>query len=213
MGTAHAHRDGAQAELRRRTRGNQQLEMSAHNPKVDDIKVTEARLREGAVAKALLERMTEAAVIRINEMSQDEMSQDEMKQRGQALKDSKATPEGPCPALKIKDTAAEILLLSDAPTRVADPGDGATPAQTLAQPEAPRKGHHEEGGRQSINLPLRIEQVSRQCTSPPAVGENHISSDRHKEARPPGEGEVKDADSAVLPGALSNKKESATGTT
>jgi hypothetical protein len=40
--------------------------MSAHNPKVDDVKVTEARLREGAVAKALLERMTEAAVMRIN---------------------------------------------------------------------------------------------------------------------------------------------------
>jgi hypothetical protein len=57
----------------------------AHNPKVDDVKATEAQLREGAVAKALLERMTEAAVIRINEMSQDEM-----KQRGQALKDSGA---------------------------------------------------------------------------------------------------------------------------
>jgi hypothetical protein len=77
--------------------------MSAHNPKVDDAKATEARLREGAVAKA--ERMTEAAVIRINEMSQDEM-----KQWGQVLKDSKATPEAPCPALKIKDAAAEILL-------------------------------------------------------------------------------------------------------
>jgi hypothetical protein len=129
--------------------------MSAHNPKVDDTKVTEARLREGAVAKALLERMTEAAVIRINEMSQDEM-----KQWGQALKDSKATPEAPCPALKIKDAAAEILLLSKAPARGAEPGDGATPAQTLAQPEAPRKGYHEEGGRQSTNLPLGIEQVS-----------------------------------------------------
>ena len=156
MGTAHAHRDGAQVELRRRTRGNQNsLEMSAHNPKVDDIKVTEARLREGAVAKALLERMTEAAVMRINEMSQDEM-----KQWGQVLKDSKANPEAPCPALKIKDAAAEILLASNAPTRVADPGDGETPAQNLAQTEAPCKGHHEEGGRQSINLPLGIKQVS-----------------------------------------------------
>ena len=155
MGTAHAHRDGAQVELRRRTRGNQQLEMSAHNPKVDDVKATEARLREGAVANALLERMTEAAVIRINEMSQDEM-----KQWGQVLKDSKANPEAPCPALKIKDAAAEILLLIDAPTRVADPGDDETPAQTLARPEAPRKGHHEEGGRQSINPPLGIKQVS-----------------------------------------------------
>ncbi len=42
------------------------LDMSTHNPKVDDVKATEARLREGAVAKALLEIMTEAAVIRIN---------------------------------------------------------------------------------------------------------------------------------------------------
>jgi hypothetical protein len=132
--------------------------MSAHNPKVDDVKATEARLREGAVAKALLERMTEAAVIRINEMSQDEM-----KQWGQALKDSKANPEAPCPALKIKGAAAEILLLSDKPVRVTEPGDGATPPQTLAQPEVPRKGYHEEGGRQSTNLPLGIEQVSRQC--------------------------------------------------
>ena len=150
MGTAHAHRDGAQVELRRRTRGNQNsLEMSAHNPKVDDTKVTEARLREGAVAKALLERMTEAAVMRINEMSQDEM-----KQWGQVLKDSKANPEAPCPALEIRDAAAEILLEGDAPTRVADPGDGATLAQALAQSETPRKGHHGGGGRQSINLPL-----------------------------------------------------------
>jgi hypothetical protein len=182
--------------------------MSAHNPKVDDIKVTEARLREGAVARALLERMTKAAVIRINEMSQDEM-----KQWGQALKDSKATPEAPCPALKIKDAAAKILLMSDAPTRVADPGDVATPAQTLAQTEAPRKGHHEEEGRQSINLPLGIEQVSRQCTNPPTVGGTHTSSDRHKEVGPPGEREVKGSVSAVLPGALSNEKESATRAT
>jgi hypothetical protein len=154
--------------------------MSAHNPKVDDAKATKARLREGAVAKALLERMTEAAVIRINEMSQDEM-----KRWGQALKDSKANPEAPCPALKIKDTAAEILLLKDAPARVVDSRDGATPAQTLAQTEAPRKGHHQEGGRHSINLPLGIEQVSRQCTSPPTVGETHTSSDRRKEVGRP----------------------------
>ncbi len=170
---------------------------------MDDIKATEAWLREGAVARALLERMTEAAAIRINEMSQDEM-----KQWGQALKDSKATPEAPCPALKIKDAAAEILLLSDA-----DPGDGATSAQTLAQPEAPRKGYHEEGGKQSTNLPLGIEQVSRQCTRPPTVGGTHTSSDRHKGVGPPGERGVKDSVSAVLPGALSNEKESATRTT
>ncbi|MFN9907293.1 MAG: hypothetical protein ACK56F_14435, partial [bacterium] len=136
-----------------------------------------------------------------------------MKQWGQVLKDSKANPEAPYPALKIKDAAAEILLLSDAPTRVADPGDGATPAQILTQPKAPRKGHPEEGGRHSINLPLGIEQVSRQCTSPPTVGETHTSSDRHKEVGPPGEREVKDAVSAVLPGALSNEKEPATRTT
>ncbi len=126
--------------------------MSAHNPKVDDVKATEARLREGVLAKALLERMTESAVIRINEMSQDEM-----KQWGQALKDSEATPEAPCPALKIKDAAAEIWLLNDAPACVVDPRDGTTPAKTLAQPEASRKGHHEEGGRQPTNLPLGIE--------------------------------------------------------
>jgi hypothetical protein len=129
------------------------------------------------------------------------------------LKDSKANPEAPCPALKIMDTAAEILLASNAPMRVADPGDGATRAQTLAQSEAPRKGHHEEGGRQSINLPLRIEQVSRQCTSPPTVGEAHTNNDRHKEAGPPGEGEARRAISAVPPGALSNEGESATRTT
>jgi hypothetical protein len=149
--------------------------MTAHNPKVDDVKATEARLREGAVAKALLERMTEAAVTRINEMSQGEM-----KQWGQVLKDSKATPEAPCPDLKIRDAAAEILLSSDVPARVAEPGAGATPIQTLAQPEAPRRGYHKEGGRQSTNLPLGIEQVSRQCTSPQTVGGIRTSSDRHK---------------------------------
>jgi hypothetical protein len=182
--------------------------MSAHNPKVDDVKATEARLREGAVGKALLERMTEAAVIRINEMSQDEM-----KQWGQSLKDCKATPEAPCPALKIKDAAAEILLLSDAPVLIMEPGDVVTPPQTLAQPEVPRKSYHEEGGRQYTNLPLGIEQVSRQCTSPPTVGGIHTSSDRHKEIGPPGEREVKDLIGAVLSGALSNEKESATRTT
>jgi hypothetical protein len=182
--------------------------MSAHNPKVDDIKVTEARLREGAVAKALLERMTEAAVMRINEMSQDEM-----KQWGQVLKDSKANPEAPCPALEIRDAAAEILLRSDAPIRVTGPGDGATPAQALAQSEAPREGHHEEGGRQPIVLPRRIEQVSRQCTSSPTVGEAHTSNNRPKEVESPGEGGVRDAVSAVLPGALSNEEKSATKTT
>ena len=182
--------------------------MSAHNPKVDDIKVTEARLREGAVAKALLERMTEAAVVRINEMSQDEM-----KQWGQVLKDSKANPEAPCPALEIRDAAAEILLRSDAPIRVTGPGDGATPAQALAQSEAPREGHHEEGGRQPIVLPRGIEQVSRQCTSSPTVGEAHTSNNRPKEVESPGEGGVRDAVSAVLPGALSNEEKSATKTT
>ncbi len=136
-----------------------------------------------------------------------------MKQWGQALKDSKATPEAPCPALKIKDAATEILLVSDAPACVAEPGDGATPAQTLAQPEVLRKGYHEEGGRRSTNLPLGIEQVPRQCTSPPTVGGIHTSSDRHKEIGPPGEREVKDSISAVLLGALSNETESATRTT
>ncbi len=208
MGNAHAHRDGAQVELRRRREETNSLKVLAHNPKVDDVKATKARLREGAVAKALLERMTEAAVIRINEMSEDEM-----KQWGQALKDSKATPEAPCPTLKIKDAAAEILLLSDAPVRVTEPGDGATPPQTLAQPEVPRKSYHEEGGRQSTNLPQGIEQVTRQCMSPPTMGGIRTSSDRHKETGPPGEGEVKDSISAVLPGALSNEKESATRTT
>jgi hypothetical protein len=139
--------------------------MSVHNPKVNHVKVTEARLREGAVAKALLERMTEAAVIRINEMSQDEM-----KQWGQALKGNKATPEAPCPVLKIENPVAEILLLSDPPARVTEPGDGATPAQTLAQPEVSRKGNHEEAGRQSTYLPPGFEQVPRQCTSSPTVG-------------------------------------------
>jgi len=182
--------------------------MSAHNPKVDDVKATEARLREGAVAKALLERMTEAAVIRINEMSQDEM-----KQWGQALKDSKATPEAPCPTIKIKNAAAEILLPSDAPAHVTDPGDGATKAQILAQPKAPREDNHEEEERQSTNLPPGFEQVPRQCTSPLTVGEVHNSGNRRKEIGPPGEGEVKDSISAVLPGALSNEKESATRTT
>jgi hypothetical protein len=45
------------------------------------------------------------------------------------------------------------------------------------------------------------------------VGGIHTSSDRHKEIGPPGEREVKDSIGAVLPGALSNEKESATRTT
>jgi hypothetical protein len=117
MRNAQAQRDGAQAELRRGREETNSLEMSAHNPKVDDVKVTEARLREGAVAKALFEKMTIPAVKRINGMSQDEM-----KQWGQALKGSKATLEALCPSLEIKNTAAEILLLSDAPAWAAEPG-------------------------------------------------------------------------------------------
>jgi hypothetical protein len=157
MGNTHAQRGGVQAELRRGREETNSLEMPAHNLKVDDVKVTEAWLREGAVAKALLDRMTEAAVKRINEMSQDEM-----KQWGQALKGSKATPEAPCPALKIEDAAAEILLLSNAPVHVMEPGDGATLAQTLAQPEVFRKGNHVEEGKQSTNLSPEFEQVPRQ---------------------------------------------------
>ncbi len=67
MRNAHAQRYGAQAELRRGREETNSLKMSAHNPKVDDVKVTKARLREGAVAKALFEKMTVAAVKRINE--------------------------------------------------------------------------------------------------------------------------------------------------
>ncbi len=207
MGNAHAQRDGAQAELRRGREETNSLEMSAHNPKVDDVKVTEARLREGAVAKALLDRMTEAAVKRINEMSQDEM-----KQWGQALKGSKATLEAPCPALKIEDAAAEILLLGNAPVRVMEPGDSATPAQTSARPEVSRKGNHEEEGRQSTNLSPEFKQVPRQCAGSPTVGEIHINIIR-REVGLPGEGEMKDSISAVLPGALSNGKGSTTRTT
>jgi hypothetical protein len=208
VGNAHAQRDGAQAELRRGREETNSLEMSAHNPKVDDVKVTEARLREGAVAKVLFERMTEAAVIRINKMSQDEM-----KQWGQALKSSKATPEAPCPALKIENAAAEILLLSNAPARITEPGDVATPAKTLVQLEVSRKGNHEEEERQSINLPPGFEQVPRQCAGFPTVGEIHTSINQCEKIVPPGEGDMKESTSAVLPGALSNEKESATRTT
>ncbi len=84
------------------------------------------------------------------------MSQDEMKQWGQALKGSKATPEAPCSGLNIEDTVAEILLLSDVPARVKEPGDG---AQTLAQTEVSRRGNHEEEGKQSTNLPPGFKQV------------------------------------------------------
>jgi hypothetical protein len=45
------------------------------------------------------------------------------------------------------------------------------------------------------------------------VGETHTGNDRPKEVEPPGEGEVKDAVSEVLPGALSNEKGSAIKTT
>jgi hypothetical protein len=44
---AHAQRDGAQAELRRGREETNSLKMSAHSPKVGDVKVTKARLREG----------------------------------------------------------------------------------------------------------------------------------------------------------------------
>jgi hypothetical protein len=45
------------------------------------------------------------------------------------------------------------------------------------------------------------------------VGETHAGNDRPKEVEPPDEGEVKDAVSEVLPGALSNEKESVNMTT
>jgi transcriptional regulator with AAA-type ATPase domain len=141
------------------------------------------------------------------------MSQDEMKQWGQALKGNKANPEAPHPALKIEDTAAKILLLSDAPARVRELRDDATLAQTLAQPEVSRGSNHEEEGKQSTNLPPGFKQVPRQCAGSPGVGEIHTNSNQRKEIGPSGEGEMKDSTSAVLPGALSKGKGSTTRTT
>jgi hypothetical protein len=92
-----------------------------------------------------------------------------MKQWGQALKGSKATPEALCPALKIEDTAAEILLLSNALACATEPGDSATPARTSAQLEVSRKGNHEEKEKQPIHGPPGFEQVPRQCTDFPTV--------------------------------------------
>jgi hypothetical protein len=205
---AHAQRDRAQAELRRGCEETNSPEMSAHNPKVGDVKVTEARLREGAVAKALFEKMTVAAVKRINGMSQDEM-----KQWGQALKGSKATPEAPCPSLEIENTAAELLLLSDAPAHAAEPGDSTTPARTSAQLEASRECNHEKEEKRSINLPPGFEQVPRQCTDFPTLGETHPSVNQCKETVPPSEEGTEDLASAALPDGPSSKKESASRTT
>ncbi len=42
MRNAHAQRDGAQAELRRGREETNSLEISAHNLKGDDVKVTQA---------------------------------------------------------------------------------------------------------------------------------------------------------------------------
>ncbi len=102
------------------------------------------------------------------------------------------------------------MLLSDAPAHVTEPGDGVTPARTLAQPEVPRKGNHKKEERQSTNYPPGFEQAPRQCT---IVGEIHTSINQRKEIVPPGEGEMKDLTGAVLPGDLSNKRESANRTT
>ncbi len=170
--------------------------------------MTEARLREGAVAKALFEKMTVAAVKRINEMSQDEM-----KQWGQVLKGSKATPETLCPSLKIENTAAEVLLLSNAPVCAVDPGDSATPARISTQLVVPRECNHEGERKQPINFPPGFEQVTRQCTDFPTVGEVHPSINQCEKTVPPSEEETENLASAVLPDALSNEKESASRTT
>jgi hypothetical protein len=152
--------------------------------------------------------MTIAAVKRINEMSQDEM-----KQWGQALKGSKATPEALCPSLEIENTAAEILLLSNAPMCAADPGDSATPARISTQLVVPRECNHEGERKQPINFPPGFEQVPRQCTDFPTVGEVHPSINQCEKTVPPSEEETKVVASAVLPDALSNEKESAIRTT
>jgi hypothetical protein len=133
VGNAHAHRDGAQVELRRRTRGNQNsLKMSAHSPEVDDMKADEARLREGAVAKAQLEQKIAEAKKELERMST------QLERWEQATRVNKAIPMALVSSSEVGAIPMRAGPISTEPTHTSTSARGITSNPAPIPPEIPR---------------------------------------------------------------------------
>ncbi len=133
MGTAHAHRDGAQVELRRRMRGNQNSrKMSAHSPKVDGMEADEARLREGAVAKAQLEQKIAEAKKELEKIST------QLERWGQTTRVNKATPMALVSPSEVEAIPMRAGPISTAPMRTSTSTCMITSNPAPIPPEIPR---------------------------------------------------------------------------
>jgi uncharacterized protein (DUF305 family) len=85
--------------------------MSAHNPKVDDMKTDEARLREGAVAKAQLEQKIAEAKKELEKMST------QLERWEQATRVNKATPMALVSSSEVEAIPVRTGPISTIPTQ------------------------------------------------------------------------------------------------
>jgi hypothetical protein len=154
------------------------LSMSTNDLDAHKIRMTGARLREGAVAKALFERMSIEAMNRINEMSQSELGRWE-----QALKDIKATPNMRCPSLKLENAAIEKMTASDTSTCAVEPTRTAVPIIVSAVLDAPHISNHEEWKKQATNFLPGFEHILQQCIGAPSWESPILTSSKTRQLR------------------------------
>ncbi len=116
------------------------LKMSAHNPKVDDMKADEARLREGAVAKAQLEQKIAEAKKELEKMST------QLERWEQATRVNKATPMALVSSSEVEAIPVRAGPISTAPMRASTPTCMITSNTALVPPEIP----HMDAGRKQF---------------------------------------------------------------
>jgi hypothetical protein len=129
-------------------RGNQNsLKMSAHNPKVDDMKADEARLREGAVAKAQLEQKIAEAKKELERMST------QLERWEQATRVNKANPMAHNSSSEVEAIPVRTGPISATPIRAPTSACVITSNPEPTPLEIPRTDAHGEEAFRTLKLP------------------------------------------------------------
>jgi hypothetical protein len=133
--------------------------MSAHNPKVDDMKADEAWLREGAVAKAQLEQKIAEAKKELEKMST------QLERWEQTTRVSKATPTALVSSSEVEAIPARAGPISTTPMRASTSTCMITSNPTPIPPEIPRPDAYGEEAVRDFKFPPGFESHSQRTQS------------------------------------------------
>jgi len=133
--------------------------MSAHNPKVDDMKTDEARLREGAVAKAQLEQKIAEAKKELEKMST------QLEWWEQATRVNKATPMALVSSSEVEAIPVRAGPISTAPMRASTPTCMITSNTAPIPPEISRADTCGEEAVRAFKVPPGFESHSQRTQS------------------------------------------------